>query len=227
MNKTAAIILAGGRGTRMHSDRSKQFIEVKGKPVIYYTLKTFIDNKDIDKIILVLPEDEVEYCRDNVLEKYGLKVDAVAIGGSQRQDSVYNGLKEAEGYDIVLIHDGARPFVSGRVIEEGIRYAEEYGSAAPGVMPKDTIKVKSSENFSVSTPDRSTLVAVQTPQCFKYDIIKECHNKIRKNHVKVTDDTMAVEIYGNQVYLYEGEYTNLKITTPEDLIMAEYLADRL
>lgn len=227
MSKTAAIILAGGRGTRMQSDKSKQFIEVKGRPVIYYTLKRFIENRDIDKIILVLPEDEVEYCRENVLEKYELKVDSVVTGGAERQDSVYNGLKAAEGYDVVLIHDGARPFVSSRIIEEGIKYANLYGSAAPGVMPKDTIKVKSSENFSVSTPDRSTLVAVQTPQCFKYDIIKECHNKIRENHVSVTDDTMAVEIYGNSVYLFEGEYTNLKITTPEDLVMAEYLADSL
>ncbi|MDD6769966.1 MAG: 2-C-methyl-D-erythritol 4-phosphate cytidylyltransferase [Inconstantimicrobium porci] len=227
MSKTAVIILAGGRGTRMQSDKSKQFIEVKGRPIIYYTLKRFEENKDIDKIILVLPEDEVAYCRENVLEKYELRVDTIVTGGAERQDSVYNGLKAAEGYDIVLIHDGARPFVSDRIIEEGVKYAEEYGAAAPGVMPKDTIKVKNDENFSVSTPDRSSLVAVQTPQCFKYDIIKDCHDKIRENHIKVTDDTMAIENYGNKVYLFDGEYTNLKITTPEDLVMAEYLADSL
>ena len=227
MSKTAVIILAGGRGTRMQSDKSKQFIEVKGRPIIYYTLKRFEENKDIDKIILVLPEDEVAYCRENVLEKYELRVDTIVTGGAERQDSVYNGLKAAEGYDIVLIHDGARPFVSDRIIEEGVKYAEEYGAAAPGVMPKDTIKVKNDENFSVSTPDRSSLVAVQTPQCFKYDIIKDCHDKIRENHIKVTDDTMAIENYVNKVYLFDGEYTNLKITTPEDLVMAEYLADSL
>ena len=227
MSKTAVIILAGGRGTRMQSDKSKQFIEVKGRPIIYYTLKRFEENKDIDKIILVLPEDEVAYCRENVLDKYELRVDTIVTGGAERQDSVYNGLKAAEGYDIVLIHDGARPFVSDRIIEEGVKYAEEYGAAAPGVMPKDTIKVKNDENFSVSTPDRSSLVAVQTPQCFKYDIIKDCHDKIRENHIKVTDDTMAIENYGNKVYLFDGEYTNLKITTPEDLVMAEYLADSL
>ena len=117
MSKTAVIILAGGRGTRMQSDKSKQFIEVKGRPIIYYTLKRFEENKDIDKIILVLPEDEVAYCRENVLEKYELRVDTIVTGGAERQDSVYNGLKAAEGYDIVLIHDGARPFVSDRIIE--------------------------------------------------------------------------------------------------------------
>ena len=138
---------------------------------------------------------------------------------------MYNGLNKADGSDIVLIHDGARPFVSERIIEEGIKYARMYGAAAPGVMPKDTIKVKNQESFSLETPDRNNLVAVQTPQVFDYNIIFGCHKKVKEKHLDVTDDTMVVELFGNDVYLYEGEYTNIKITTPEDLILAQYLVE--
>ena len=219
----SAIVLAGGRGKRMGSVQSKQYIDLNGKPILYYTLNHFINNKNIDKVILVIPEDELEFCRNEVLDKYNLKIDSIAFGGKERQDSVYNGLKKADGSDIVLIHDGARPFVSERIIEEGIKYAGMYGAAAPGVMPKDTIKVKNQESFSLETPDRNNLVAVQTPQVFDYNIIFECHKKVKEKHLDVTDDTMVVELFGNDVYLYEGEYTNIKITTPEDLILAQYL----
>lgn len=219
----SAIVLAGGRGKRMGSVQSKQYIDLNGKPILYYTLNRFINNKNIDKVILVIPEDELEFCRNEVLDKYNLKIDSIAFGGKERQDSVYNGLKKADGSDIVLIHDGARPFVSERIIEEGIKYAGMYGAAAPGVMPKDTIKVKNQESFSLETPDRNNLVAVQTPQVFDYNIIFGCHKKVKEKHLDVTDDTMVVELFGNNVYLYQGEYTNIKITTPEDLILAQYL----
>lgn len=221
----SAIVLAGGRGKRMGSVQSKQYIDLNGKPILYYTLNHFINNKNIDKVILVIPEDELEFCRNEVLDKYNLKIDSIAFGGKERQDSVYNGLKKADGSDIVLIHDGARPFVSERIIEEGIKYARMYGAAAPGVMPKDTIKVKNQESFSLETPDRNNLVAVQTPQVFDYNIIFGCHKKVKEKHLDVTDDTMVVELFGNDVYLYEGEYTNIKITTPEDLILAHYLVE--
>ena len=128
-----------------------------------------------------------------------------------------------EKANIVLIHDGARPFISEKIIEEGIKYANIYGAAAPGVTPKDTIKIKNEDNISVDTPDRNTLVAVQTPQCFKQDEIYQCHRKIKEENAIVTDDTSVVERYGHKVYLYEGDYTNIKITTPEDLILAERL----
>ncbi|WP_455819555.1 2-C-methyl-D-erythritol 4-phosphate cytidylyltransferase [Clostridium butyricum] len=221
----SAIVLAGGRGKRMGSVQSKQYIDLNGKPILYYTLNHFINNKNIDKVILVIPEDELEFCRNEVLDKYNLKIDSIAFGGKERQDSVYNGLKKADGSDIVLIHDGARPFVSERIIEEGIKYARMYGAAAPGVMPKDTIKVKNQESFSLETPDRNNLVAVQTPQVFDYNIIFGCHKKVKEKHLDVTDDTMVVELFGNDIYLYEGEYTNIKITTPEDLILAQYLVE--
>ena len=219
----SAIVLAGGRGKRMNYHKSKQFIEIKGKPVLVYTLEKFIYNKSIDEVILVLPEDEVDYCKKEVLQKYSLKVDRIVIGGKERQDSVFNALEAMEKANIVLIHDGARPFISEKIIEEGIKYANIYGAAAPGVTPKDTIKIKKEDNISVDTPDRNTLVAVQTPQCFKYDEIYQCHRKIKEENAIVTDDTSVVERYGHKVYLYEGDYTNIKITTPEDLILAERL----
>ena len=221
----SAIILAGGKGKRMRSAISKQFIDIKGKPIIYYTLKKFSENKKIDNIIVVLPEDEVKYFKENILKKYELRINKIVIGGKERQDSVYNALKSLKNSstDIVLIHDGARPFMSERIIKEGIKFAEIYGAAAPGVMPKDTIKVKNEKNFSVDTPNRANLVSIQTPQVFKFDEILECHEKIRYNGEKVTDDTMVVEKYGYSVYLYDGEYTNIKVTTPEDLILAERL----
>lgn len=221
----SAIILAGGKGKRMGSAISKQFIDIKGKPIIYYTLKKFSENKKIDNIIVVLPEDEVKYFKENILKKYELRINKIVIGGKERQDSVYNALKSLKNSstDIVLIHDGARPFISERIINEGIKLAEIYGAAAPGVMPKDTIKVKNEKNFSVDTPNRANLVSIQTPQVFKFDEILECHEKIRYNGEMVTDDTMVVEKYGYSVYLYDGEYTNIKVTTPEDLILAERL----
>ena len=219
----SAIVLAGGRGKRMNYHKSKQFIEIKGKPVLVYTLEKFIYNKSIDEVILVLPEDEVDYCKKEVLQRYSLKVDRIVIGGKERQDSVFNALEAMEKANIVWIHDGARPFISEKIIEEGIKYANIYGAAAPGVTPKDTIKVKNEDNISVDTPDRNMLVAVQTPQCFKYDEIYQCHRKIKEENAIVTDDTSVVERYGHKVYLYEGDYTNIKITTPEDLILAERL----
>ena len=221
----SAIILAGGKGKRMGSAISKQFIDIKGKPIIYYTLKKFSENKKIDNIIVVLPEDEVKYFKENILKKYELRINKIVIGGKERQDSVYNALKSLKNSstDIVLIHDGARPFISESIINECIKFAEIYGAAAPGVMPKDTIKVKNEKNFSVDTPNRANLVSIQTPQVFKFDEILECHEKIRYNGEMVTDDTMVVEKYGYSVYLYDGEYTNIKVTTPEDLILAERL----
>lgn len=219
----SAIILAGGRGKRMQANISKQYILLKGKPILYYTLKTFIDCPYIDEIVLVVPEDEIEYCIENIIDKYGLKVDKIVAGGNERQDSVYNGLKGLKNNGIVLIHDGARPFASERIIEDGIKYAATYGAAAPGVIPKDTIKIKKKDNFSKETPERSNLVAIQTPQVFKYDIIMKCHEDVKAKGIKVTDDTMVVESNNYPVYLYEGDYKNIKITTPEDLILGEYL----
>lgn len=220
----SAIILAGGRGKRMGKNISKQYILVNGKPILYYTIKRFLECENVDNIVLVLPKDEIDYCKKEVLNKYSLKVDKIVEGGEERQDSVYNALESLEDTDIVLIHDGARPFVSKKIIDEGIANAIKYKAAAPGVMPKDTIKVKDEESLSKETLNRTELVAVQTPQVFNFKLIKECHEKIKEEKIAATDDTMVVEYYGHKVFLYEGDYTNIKITTPEDLIIAEYLA---
>lgn len=218
----SAIVLAGGRGKRMGYIQSKQYIDLNGAPILYYTLKQFIENDLIDKIILVVPEDEKDYCKREVLNKYGLKIDDLVSGGSERQESVYNALEKLEKSDIVLIHDGARPFVSQKIINDAVEYAKRYKAAAPGVMPKDTIKIKDSNNFSVDTLVRSELVAIQTPQAFDFKLIYECHKEIKKRCISVTDDTSVVELLGHKVYIYEGDYKNIKITTPEDLILAEY-----
>jgi 2-C-methyl-D-erythritol 4-phosphate cytidylyltransferase len=219
----SAIILAGGKGKRMSAKISKQYIELKGKPILYYTLTKFINCKEVDNIILVLPKDEIEFCKKEILERYSLKVDMIVEGGKERQDSVFNALMEINDSEIILIHDGARPFTSEKIIKDGIKYAKLYGAAAPGVTPKDTIKVVDENGFSKHTPDRKALFAIQTPQVFKLEVIKECHKKIKEENISVTDDTMVVEHYNNKVYLYNGEYTNIKVTTPEDLILAEKL----
>lgn len=219
MDKVVGIILAGGRGSRMGAEVSKQFIEIDEKPIIYHTIKAFEKCDKIGDIILVLPSDEIEYFKEKILSRFDFKISAIVEGGKERQDSVYNALEYIEDCDTVLIHDGARPFVSLDIINKGIEFAEKFGAAAPGVMPKDTIKVKNNENFSETTPDRSSLMAIQTPQCFNYKLIRQCHEKVKEQNIIVTDDTMVAETFGNRVYLYEGDYKNIKVTTPEDLIL--------
>lgn len=227
MGKTYAIIVAAGRGKRMNSKTSKQFLCINGKPVLYYTLQAFSRNKLIDSIILVLPEKQIQYCKSQIIEKYGiLKIDKIVAGGNERQDSVFNGLKSVTDCDLVLIHDGVRPFVDDRIIEEGIKYAGLYNACTCGVVPKDTIKIKDSKGFALSTPERNSLFSVQTPQCFKYELIYKCHEKLNKEGIIVTDDTMVVERYGYNVYLYEGSYKNIKITTQEDLVIAERIIEK-
>lgn len=222
MGNISAIIVAAGKGTRMGSNISKQFLNLKGKPILFYTLEAFQKSGIIDEIVLVTSEEHIEYCKKDIVEKYGLnKVTNIVAGGAERQGSVYNGLCALTNCDIVLIHDAARPFVDDKLIMEGVEYAKTYGACACGVRPKDTIKIKDEKNFSIETPDRSNLFAVQTPQCFEYNLIFNCHKKVIEDKIKVTDDTMVVEKYGNKVYLYEGSYNNIKITTPEDLIVAE------
>lgn len=219
MEKIVGVILAGGRGSRMGAEVSKQFIEIDEKPIIYHTIKAFEKCDKISDIILVLPSNEIDYFKEKILNRFDFNISAIVEGGKERQDSVYNALKYIDDCEIVLIHDGARPFVNLNIINKGIEFAKEFGASAPGVMPKDTIKVKNQESFSESTPDRSTLMAIQTPQCFNYKLIRQCHEKVKEQNISVTDDTMVAEMFGNKVYLYEGDYKNIKVTTPEDLIL--------
>lgn len=227
MRKNYAIIVAAGRGKRMGTSVNKQFLNINKKPILYYSLNTFSKCDLIDGIIIVCAENEIEYCREEIVEKYKIdKVINIVAGGEERQHSVYNGLKAIEKCEIVLVHDGARPFITPQIIEDGIMYANIHGACACGVMPKDTIKVKDQMGFSSSAPDRNSLFVVQTPQCFKYDLIFQCHEKLSLTNTKVTDDTMVVEYYGNKVYLYDGSYNNIKITTLDDLYISEKIAEK-
>ncbi|MBI6874295.1 2-C-methyl-D-erythritol 4-phosphate cytidylyltransferase [Clostridium aciditolerans] len=228
MGKNCAIIVAAGKGRRMGANINKQFLDIKNKPVIYYSLAAFSNNKSIDEIVIVCAEDEIDYCKIEIVEKYKIdKVSRIVAGGKERQDSVYNGLRAIEDCEIVLIHDGARPFVNDKIIEDGIRCAKQYDACACGVVPKDTIKIRDTQGISVDTLDRNRLFSVQTPQCFKYNMILECHKKLSKDSISVTDDTAVANYYGNKVYLYEGSYDNIKITTPEDLYVAEGILKRI
>lgn len=228
MNNVYAIIVAGGKGARMQASVNKQFLKLKDKPILYYTLSAFSSSRFIDGIILVSAKNEIEYTNKEIIDEYGIKkVVNIVSGGETRQESVYNGLCAAKGAEIVLIHDGARPFIDDRIIIDGIKYAQKYGACACGVSLRDTIKIKSDCCFSEGTPNRDKLFSVQTPQCFKYDLITACHRKIMDEGVSVTDDTAVVERYNNQVYLYEGSYNNIKITFPEDLILAEAILDSI
>lgn len=224
--KNIAIILAAGKGKRMKADKNKQFLQIKGKPILYHTLNAFSLCNEIDEIVLVAAKEEIDYCKKEIVKKYNFhKVKYIIEGGKERQDSVLNGLLAIENSDcdIVLIHDGARPFVNNNIIENCISYSKKYGATACGVNVKDTIKIKDKNNFSIDTPNRESLFAVQTPQGFKYNLILDCHKKIKELKLIVTDDTMVVEKFNNKVFLYEGSYNNIKITTPEDLILGENL----
>lgn len=229
MKEVYGVIVAAGKGKRMGAALNKQFLLIKDYPVLYYTIKAFSDSKHINKIILVAAEGEVDYCKSEIVEKYNFsKVEKIVAGGTERMDSVYNALEAIENCSIVLIHDGARPIITDCIIEQGIEFAEKYGASACGVTPKDTIKTKGTDGFSTFTHNRHELFSVQTPQCFKYDIIMKCHKAIKGDierlpslSKEITDDTSVVERYGYKVYLYEGDYRNIKITTPEDIIIAE------
>lgn len=219
-----AIVLAAGRGSRMNSQVQKQYLEIGGKPVIYYSLKQFEDFDEVDEVILVTGECEIEYCRDQIVNAYGLrKVHQIAAGGKERYHSVYRGLCAARDCDYVFIHDGARPFLDKAILKRSMAAVREYKACVVGMPVKDTIKVSDEKQFAVRTPERSRLWMVQTPQVFSYPLIKEAYDKLFDQNVSgVTDDAMVLEqMTGHPVKLVEGSYRNIKITTPEDLLVAE------
>lgn len=224
MNKITALVLAAGSGSRMKSQTKKQFMELKGKPVIWYSLFAF-EKSRVDQIILVAGKEDIEYCKTNIVDKYGLKkVDVIVAGGDERYESVYNGLKEVKG-DIVLIHDGARPLVSDDIIERSIKNAEKYGACVAGMPVKDTVKIVKENNIIQTTPERKNVWITQTPQAFRYELIKKAYDNLKnENGENITDDAMVVEAFANhEVRFIEGDYSNIKITTPEDIALAEAL----
>lgn len=219
-----AIVLAAGKGTRMNSKIQKQFLEVEGKPVIYYSLKCFQESPLIRDIILVTGEESLSYCKEEIVKRFGFsKVKKVTAGGKERYDSVYAGLCACDNTDYVLIHDGARPFVTEEILERTCFAVKETGACVVGMPVKDTIKISGRNKMVESTPAREKVWLVQTPQAFRYSLIKESYESIRcKDMSGITDDAMIVEQEsGVKVALVHGSYENLKITTPEDLIIAE------
>ena len=222
--KNTAIVLAAGQGKRMNSKIQKQFLEIQGYPVLYYSLRCFQDSPLIQDIILVTGEESVAYCKEEIVKKYGFtKVTAVIPGGKERYDSVYAGLCACHDCEYVLIHDGARPFITEEILERGLQKVKETGACVIGMPSKDTIKLADADGFVKETPDRKSVWTIQTPQIFAYPLIRNAHESIRqKDMSSITDDAMVVEQEtGVKVTLAEGSYQNIKITTPEDLLIAE------
>ena len=229
MKKYTAIVLAAGAGKRMNTKVHKQYLEVAGKPVLYYTLKAF-EESAVSDIVLVTGAGEEDYCQKQIIKKYGFeKVKAIVTGGKERYHSVYQGLLAAEGADYVLIHDGARPLVDSAIIQRSMDAVLKYQACVVGMPVKDTIKIVNEEQFAKETPDRNKLWQVQTPQTFSYILVKEAYQKmLEQEDTAITDDAMVVErMTSVPVKLIEGSYRNIKITTPEDLLVAEaYLLGR-
>ncbi|MDO4337284.1 MAG: 2-C-methyl-D-erythritol 4-phosphate cytidylyltransferase [Eubacteriales bacterium] len=222
--KCTAIVLAAGQGKRMNSKIQKQFLMLQGRPVLYYSLRCFQESPLIQEIILVTGEESITYCAQEIVEKFEFtKVSKVIAGGKERYDSVYEGLLACGTCDYVFIHDGARPFITEDILERGFVGAQETGACVIGMPSKDTVKLADPQGFVGETPERSRVWTIQTPQIFSYPLIRKAHESIRCRDMSgITDDAMVVEQEtGVKVRLEEGSYQNIKITTPEDMAVAE------
>lgn len=229
--KCTAIILAAGQGKRMKTKVQKQFLMLQGKPLLYYSLACFQKSDEIQEIVVVTGKESIDYCRSEIIEKYGFtKVKSIAEGGKERYDSVYAGLEACSAdTDYVFIHDGARPFVTEDIIKRTKEGAVTYQACIAGMPSKDTVKIIDENNMVSATPERSRVWSVQTPQVFLYSLIKEAHDTARSVSMQgVTDDAMVVEQYKNTpVHIVEGAYENIKITTPEDILVAEKILEKI
>lgn len=223
--RTFAIIPAAGMGKRMGASLNKQYLLLAGKPILAHTLAVFQECAAIAGIILVTPRDEIPFCRAEVVERYGLsKVLEIVPGGAERQHSVMNGLQalqgRAAGHDIVVIHDGVRPFINAALLQESIDCAAAGDGALVAVPVKDTIKVVR-DGMVTATPERASLWQAQTPQTFRYDQIMQAHRQAAADGFLGTDDCSLLERATDTVRIVTGSYRNIKITTPEDLVLAE------
>ncbi|MBQ7359623.1 MAG: 2-C-methyl-D-erythritol 4-phosphate cytidylyltransferase [Lachnospiraceae bacterium] len=249
MDKMIAVVLAAGAGKRMNSKVAKQYIELNEKPVLWYALQAFSQSELVSRIVLVVGHGEEDYVQKEIVDKYGFeKVALICEGGAERYLSVWNGLQAIrtaglledvaqgmredapDGADTyIAIHDGARPFVTQQIIEDTLYAAKEYGACVAGMPVKDTIKIADEEGFAQATPKRDLVWAVQTPQVFEGQLIYSAYAKLISNleeliskGVSITDDAMVVEhMTGEKVKLVKASYENIKITTPEDLILAK------
>lgn len=232
--KTAAIVLAAGQGRRMKGKVAKQYMLLQEKPVLYYALKTFQESF-VDEIVLVTEEGGQEYCKKEIVDFFGFdKVRKIVAGGKERYHSVQKGLCVLKDVDYVFIHDGARPFPTGEILERTLEAVRQYDACAVGVPVTDTIKVADAAGFVAETPERSLLWSMQTPQAFSYPLIREAYERLIREEahflekgIRVTDDAMVAEmILQAPVKIVEGSYENIKLTTPEDLTRAEILLEK-
>lgn len=229
--RTGAIVLAGGSGSRMQADIKKQYMLIGGKPVLYYSLNVFQNSACIDEIVLVCSQEDIEVCKKEIVEKYGFsKVSRVVAGGKERYHSVYEGLKALENCGYVMIHDGARPFVDEPMLRRIAEALPDAQACTVGMPVKDTIKLSGADGCVEETLPRERLWAIQTPQAFSYPLIRSAHDEAARGSLRgitITDDAMLVEYVGkNRVRLIEGSYENIKITTPDDLLLAEMILKR-
>lgn len=224
MRRVGAVILAAGQGKRMNSPVQKQYMMLEEKPLISYSLEVFAASK-IDEVVLVVGAGEEDYVRREILFPMGLEERvSVVCGGKERYHSVYAGVSCLKDCDYILIHDGARPFVTKQIIERAVLAAEESGACVVGMPVKDTIKISDGKGYAADTPDRSLLWQIQTPQAFEAKLILEGYKRLMADSLLqegITDDAMVVErCMGHPVRLVEGSYENLKVTTPEDMVIA-------
>ena len=223
--KSIALIPAAGMGRRMGASINKQYLQLNNMPIVARTLSIFEQSRLIDAIYLVIPEEEIAYCQRYVVDACGFrKIAAIVPGGRERQNSVINGLKEMREYvaddDIILIHDGVRPLITENLLRESIRIAAIHDGALVAVPVKDTIKIVQ-DGIVSDTPRREGLWQAQTPQSFRYRKILDAHLSAEADGFCGTDDASLIERTGGKVHIIEGDYRNIKLTTPEDLILAE------
>jgi len=222
--KVIALIPAAGMGKRMQAGINKQYLLIGGIPIVGRTIALFEETPYVDDIYVITPEQEIAYCRSEIVERYGFaKVRAIIPGGRERQHSVLNGLRAINGTSedsVILIHDGVRPFINGEILEQAVTVARDYDGALVAVPAKDTVKVVT-DGIVRETPTRETIWLAQTPQAFRYGIIRTAHEMADAEGFLGTDDASLVERMGREVHVVLGDYRNIKITTPEDLVLAE------
>lgn len=222
MERACAIIASAGSGRRMGLAEKKQYLPLGDRPILAHTLGVFEASPRIKDVVLVVPPGEVEVCRKGIVEAFGFgKVRVIVEGGEERQDSVRKGLERVEDTDLVLIHDGVRPFVDVRMIEEVLEAASRWGAAITAIPVRDTVKRVSQGGMVEGTIDRDGLWLVQTPQAFRRNVIDEAHRRALKEGVYCTDDGALVERLGVPVTVVRGSWRNIKVTTRDDLELAE------
>jgi len=225
--KNVALILAAGKGARLGTEKEKAFVPLLGKPLLAWTLSVFTSFPSIHEIVLVVPPGREETCRNEVLSPHGFEKARMVVGGAERQDSLQNGFAAIdEPCNLVVIHDGVRPFLDHGSLRKALDAAEEHGASVVAVPLKDTIKIGDERGMVQTTLDRSRLWSVQTPQTYRYDILRQALAEARKMHVHGTDDASLVERMGKPVKIVTGSYENIKITTPEDMLLGEMLLQR-